>query len=659
MRVSRRILLLAVLALLLGALFPAEGKTETSRLVGLFYARQWGEFDRILASRPRWSAQEACLAANAAWLRQDRAEAVRILKQYRKDFPPSIRPFGDLLLALGLERTGNQAEAASLGKRLWESNPPAELRYYVAYLNARLAKPAAEKNKWARRMLDSASKDEGRKIQAYSILLSSSTGTEEDAVKLLEIRPLDSRGLEFLRRQGTPGSNSALEVQGVAAALSGKPREAVALFESVAQNPDGTLKLSARGRFWLGLSLYRVDRREEAVPIWERLAMGGGAYSASSVARLASAAAAGVKGAREALEGIASGSVPTAEAALAALAKGEIGAPVSPWRDELFRRFPAGAGSSRLRWETGWTLWKSSEAAKASAEWEQALGGVPEGLERARLLYWLSRAARKTGDENGARDWEKKLASMEPLSVYAWRVFPKGASEVAIKGRKTWNRGTDPLESWGFPVYARLRLETRGKAEGLARAAWLAAWNGDFTESVRLAARSASTLPKGDVRSEAFLSLAHPRAFEAEVLKAAGRFGIEPSLLWAVMRQESAFDPGVVSSAGAVGLMQLMPATARDEAARLGFGAADSWEPSTNILLGAAHLSRHLRDFGSPEKALAAYNAGGGSVRRWAQEPGESLEEWVEGIPYPETNEYVRKVMGNFFVYKALEGKKE
>ena len=141
--------------------------------------------------------------------------------------------------------------------------------------------------------------------------------------------------------------------------------------------------------------------------------------------------------------------------------------------------------------------------------------------------------------------------------------------------------------------------------------------------------------------------------------KAAGQFGIEPSLLWAVMRQESAVDPGVVSSAGAVGLMQLMPATARDEAARLRLGAADSWEPSTNILLGAAHLARHLKDFGSPEKALAAYNAGGGSVRRWTQGPGESLDEWVEGISYPETNEYVRKVMGNYFVYKALEGKKE
>ncbi len=658
MRALRRFLPLAVLPLLLGMFFPVSGKAEPSRLVDLFYARQWGEFDRILASKTRWSPQEASLAANAAWLRQDRAAAVRILEQYRKAFPPSIRPFAELLLALGLERTGNQPEAAGLGKRLWDSGPPAELRYYVAYLNARLAKPE-EKARWAKAMLDSALKDEGKKVQAFSILLSSSLATEEDVVKLLEIRPLDARGLEFLRKRGGPGSNSALEALGVAAALSGKPGEAVSLFESVSPGPGGTTRFSAKGRFWLGLSLYRADRREEAVPVWENLAAEGASYSASSVSRLASASASGVKGAREALERIASGTFPTAEAALAALARRDIDTPGSPWRADLFRRFPAGAGSSRLRWETGWALWKSGEAAKASAEWEEALGGAPEGLERARILYWLSKAAWQTKDQTAARGWERKLASLEPLSVYAWRVFPGGSPGLALKGRKIWNRGADSLESWGFPVYARLRLESRGNPESLARAAWLAAWSGDFSESVRLAARSGAALPQNELRGEAFLSLTHPRAFEAEVKKAAGQFGIEPSLLWAVMRQESAFDPGVVSSAGAVGLMQLMPATARDEAARLRLGAADSWEPSTNILLGAAHLARHLKDFGSPEKALAAYNAGGGSVRRWTQGPGESLDEWVEGISYPETNEYVRKVMGNYFVYKALEGKKE
>jgi soluble lytic murein transglycosylase len=124
------------------------------------------------------------------------------------------------------------------------------------------------------------------------------------------------------------------------------------------------------------------------------------------------------------------------------------------------------------------------------------------------------------------------------------------------------------------------------------------------------------------------------------------------------MRQESAFDAGAVSSAGATGLMQLMPSTAAEEARRLGLGGEDFRVPSTNILLGTAHLGRLLKSFGQLEKALAAYNAGSGAVRSWTDGGARNLEEWVEDIPYPETNDYVRKVMGNLCVYNALEGRK-
>jgi soluble lytic murein transglycosylase len=120
------------------------------------------------------------------------------------------------------------------------------------------------------------------------------------------------------------------------------------------------------------------------------------------------------------------------------------------------------------------------------------------------------------------------------------------------------------------------------------------------------------------------------------------------------MRQESAFDPAAVSSAGAIGLMQLMPETAKDEASRLGLEKADPWEPRMNILLGTAHLARALQTFGTVEEALAAYNAGSGSVRKWGNRTG-AIEEWVEEIPFPETNEYVRKVLGNYSIYKAFE----
>jgi soluble lytic murein transglycosylase len=145
----------------------------------------------------------------------------------------------------------------------------------------------------------------------------------------------------------------------------------------------------------------------------------------------------------------------------------------------------------------------------------------------------------------------------------------------------------------------------------------------------------------------------YPRPHEKEILAAAQRFGMDPHLLWAVMRQESAFDPNATSYVGAMGLMQLMPATAKGEAKKLGMEVGNAYKPEINILLGAAHLSMNLKRFDAVEHAVAAYNAGGGAVKRWL-ENGRDLREWAESIPYEETNGYVRKVMANYFMYRLL-----
>jgi len=117
----------------------------------------------------------------------------------------------------------------------------------------------------------------------------------------------------------------------------------------------------------------------------------------------------------------------------------------------------------------------------------------------------------------------------------------------------------------------------------------------------------------------------------ARLFEAAGqRYGVDPTLLASIAKQESAFDPRAVSHAGAQGLMQLMPATAD------GLGVSDSFDPAQAVD-GAARLMRDLlREFDRVDLALAAYNAGPGAVKRY------------DGIPpYPETQNYVRKVLDN------------
>jgi len=147
------------------------------------------------------------------------------------------------------------------------------------------------------------------------------------------------------------------------------------------------------------------------------------------------------------------------------------------------------------------------------------------------------------------------------------------------------------------------------------------------------------------------LEALYPRVREQDVLAAARRFGVDPLDVWSIMRRESAFDEEAASSVGAMGLMQLMPPTARENASILGEKEGDYFEPAKNILLGTHHFSRLLKMFDRIEWAIAAYNAGQGSVGKWLPQKG-TIEEWVEDIPFGETREFVRQVMANRHIYR-------
>ncbi len=161
------------------------------------------------------------------------------------------------------------------------------------------------------------------------------------------------------------------------------------------------------------------------------------------------------------------------------------------------------------------------------------------------------------------------------------------------------------------------------------------------------------------------LSLAWPRAF-ADVLDAAAAEAKLPRpLLMGLSREESTFAKDVVSWAGAIGLCQLMPPTAAEEARALKLktagdtiSTAEILDPRTNTRLGAAHLGRRLRGMSHPFLAIAAYNAGPGMVLKWLPAPGTTrpVDAFVEDIPVDETRNYVKKVVGSWSTYAALDG---
>jgi len=154
----------------------------------------------------------------------------------------------------------------------------------------------------------------------------------------------------------------------------------------------------------------------------------------------------------------------------------------------------------------------------------------------------------------------------------------------------------------------------------------------------------------------------YPRPFATGVRALEEQHALPRGLVYAVMRQESGFDPAVVSPASAVGLMQLMPATARQAALELAlpFDESDLTRPEVNLRLGAFYIAKLLRMFqGHVALAAAAYNAGPRAVSRWVESSSSTendLDLWVARIPFDETRNYVARVAQNLARYQWLEG---
>jgi len=145
----------------------------------------------------------------------------------------------------------------------------------------------------------------------------------------------------------------------------------------------------------------------------------------------------------------------------------------------------------------------------------------------------------------------------------------------------------------------------------------------------------------------------HPLEYEAEIRASATEFGVEPSLVAAVIKAESRFDPEATSSRGAYGLMQLLPETARFVSERTGI-SGDFRDPETNIRIGTRYLSYlQSRYEGDQRLALAAYNSGEGRVDRWLSRGDFDVS---RDIPFAETHDYVRNVTESQKVYEDLYG---
>ncbi len=355
--------------------------------------------------------------------------------------------------------------------------------------------------------------------------------------------------------------------------------------------------------------------------------------------------------------------------------------------DALAERYPEGdyAGEALFRrFFIRWSVDDSDAAARVALERYEAATRDPRlAAERPRALYWLGRVLAQ--GERAEAAWGELLLEY-PTTIYAvWAEERLGDRAGAVRARAL--AGTDlrerrelALESlaedpaWQAAValhrlglraeaeraFAYVNLMTRAPATVLAAAHFLRAEG--FTHALRaIPERSLSVALKGplDARSEALWAQHRPQSYGSLIDAAAERAGVEPDLFRGLVHRESRFNPKARSGVGALGLAQVMPATAKEELRRTGRGLKDPaelYDPRLNARVGAGYLSRLLRQYGDrPELALAAYNGGPGRVSRWwSERSSDEVDVFVESIPIEETRAYVKNVMGSAAAYRAL-----
>ena len=327
-------------------------------------------------------------------------------------------------------------------------------------------------------------------------------------------------------------------------------------------------------------------------------------------------------------------------------------------------------------WRLAWIHYRRSDHSAARALFHD-IARRHSNLKAA-ATFWEARIAEKQTEFVTAKRLYRRVVKKDPESYYA-----------VLASRQLAGLGVtlpDPLSPKRLSQKAGApRLDTRARfhlarARALARLGLDQLAHPELDRVRRHAKRTAGLkllLMREYARAQAYhrslslavesppspetLRLRYPLAHWDTVRRHAAENGLDPYLVLSLMRQESMFKPGAVSSANALGLMQLLHETARNEASLMGLPEPEArqlFDPELNIRLGVHHLKGLLEHHAHSEaKALAAYNAGKEAVERWTRNFASTEDvEFVERISYRETRRYVKAVLRNYHAYRKLYG---
>lgn len=343
---------------------------------------------------------------------------------------------------------------------------------------------------------------------------------------------------------------------------------------------------------------------------------------------------------------------------------------------EILARYPAGRFAERAAWRAGWTAYREGRFTHALQYFDQGAAQFPRSDYRPSWLYWAGRAATEAGDRDtgiarlrlAATDYHNsyygRLAVARLKDTRSGAVTPtlrKAPATVTIPTagriasllsaglyREALNELQYAQRVWGDSPQLQATIALVHQRLGNVRAG-INAMKRAYPQYL---AAGGETLPPQ------ILQVIFPLDYWPLLQKYAKQHNLDPYLVAALVAQESNFDPVVRSHANAYGLMQILPGTGRQYARKLGvrpFSTRRLTEAELNVRLGTQIFADSIRKFGGVHFALAAYNAGDSRVVRWQREmPGLPQDEFIDAIPFPETQNYVKRILGTAEDYRHL-----
>lgn len=345
---------------------------------------------------------------------------------------------------------------------------------------------------------------------------------------------------------------------------------------------------------------------------------------------------------------------------------------------EIVAKYPTGRFAERAAWKAGWWAYRQGRFQDAVTFFDGGAAQFPRSDYRPSWLYWSGRASLQAGNvETGVA--RLRLTATDYHNSYYGRLAVKhlashrGAAITPLLQRQPVPASVPTAQRialllatglnqeamsellyaqrvWGDSPQLQATIALTHRRLGNVRAG-INAMKRAYPQYL---AAGGETLPKD------ILQVIFPLDFWPLLQKYAAQRRLDPYVVAALVAQESNFDPFVVSHANAWGLMQVLPSTGRSLARKLGvrpFSTKRLTEAEINVRLGTQFFADSIRKFGGVHFALAAYNAGDSRVAAWQRErPGMPQDEFIDDIPFPETQNYVKRILGTAEDYRYLYG---